>query len=360
MTDSLGDVCELHTYNIYKTSQPVQPTDEGVECDSTAGMQGSVSFLTNLILPAGKVLLIEVGFQSDKMSADTGFFVRPTRRTREWGAVKVERNKATFYLADTGQYSVEFVPPEFWRTENALSYDALMLFVNPELEIPTSSSTNTEVTVIQPANATSDSQVVDLGPDRAYIFKADNAYDWGRDQVYKVHSNTKIYFEPNAYVRARIVQTEEKVNNVLISGYGILDTHYDLQFDWVGVSDDATHQSIGIYGKNIRIHGITIINTNPTCHTWGYCLEINANWSPLNDIDTINDPFGADELQVQDPLPRYKPRRAHCQENNMDDSPNTDFTNCPQSYEEQNVCALRVGTGTSRRGHFSSNNCWCD
>ena len=97
-----------------------------------------------------------------------------------------------------------------------------------------------------------------MGPNKAYIFTADNSYDWGRDQVFKVHSDTQIYFEPGAYVRARIVQTEKKVDNVLISGYGILDTHYDLEPDLVGISDDATHQSVGIYGKNIYVHGITV------------------------------------------------------------------------------------------------------
>ena len=104
---------------------------------------------------------------------------------------------------------------------------------------------------------------------------------------------------------------------MLSSGYGTIETHYDLEPDLVGISDDATHQTISIYGKNIRVHGVTILNTNPKCGTWGYCLNMNANWSPIGDP---TDPFGADELQDQtQPAPAYKPRQAHCQENNMDD-----------------------------------------
>eukprot|EP00957_Ditylum_brightwellii_P174204 13262476-Ditylum_brightwellii.AAC.1 len=51
-------------------------------------------------------------------------------------------------------------------------------------------------------------------------------YDWGQDTVFHVLDNTAVYFEPNSYVRARIVQTTQKVNNVFISGYGVLDNHY--------------------------------------------------------------------------------------------------------------------------------------
>ena len=128
------------------------------------------------------------------------------------------------------------------------------------------------------------------------------------------------------------MQTEKKVDNVIISGYGILDTHYDLEPDLVGISDDNTHQSIGIYGKNIKVHGVTILNTNPKCDVWGYCLNINANWSPIGDP---TDPFGANELQNQAlPAPSYKPRKAHCQEKNMDDTPNTNFENCPTSHND--------------------------
>ena len=80
------------------------------------------------------------------------------------------------------------------------------------------------------------------------------------------------------------------------------------------------------------MHGVTILNTNPTCGAWGYCLNINANWSPIGDP---TDPFSADELQDQTvPSPDYKPRQAHCQTLNMDNSPNTNFDNCPTSHED--------------------------
>ncbi len=72
---------------------------------------------------------------------------------------------------------------------------------------------------------------------------------------------------------------------------------------------------------------MTLINTNPTCGLFGYCLNINANWSPLADK---NNPFDAFDLQLKDPPFPFK--QAHCQEKNMDDSINTDFTNCPTSH----------------------------
>ncbi|GMI48064.1 hypothetical protein TrCOL_g11427 [Triparma columacea] len=292
----------------------------------TSDQKGSVTW-ADLTLPEGEgggVLLVEVTTAVSGQSTDKGFFVRPSRRTRQWGRAELNGKKsATFYLAETGQYSVEFASPEFWRTEAALSFDSLMLFVNPKLSIPSNAK-------IIGDDSTAVSE--DLGPNEVYVFAADYQYDWGADHVFKVHDNTQIYFEPGAHVKARIVQTEKKVDNVLISGYGVLDTHYDLEPDLVGISDDNTHQSIGIYGKNIRVHGVTIINTNPKCDVWGYCLNINANWSPIGDLA---DPFGADELQNQAlPAPSYKPRKAHCQEKNMDDSPNTDFQNCPTSHDD--------------------------
>ena len=50
--------------------------------------------------------------------------------------------------------------------------------------------------------------------------------------------------------------------------------------------------------------------------------------SPIVDEDNIFDAF---DLQQGPP---YNYHQAHCQQNNMDDSPNTDFTNCPTSYED--------------------------
>jgi hypothetical protein len=77
--------------------------------------------------------------------------------------------------------------------------------------------------------------------------------------------------------------------------------------------------------------GLTLINTNPNCGNFGYCLNINANWSPLTSYETEFDVY---ELQTGTPPYTFYP--AHCQENNMDDSPNTDFTNCPSSHNDGN------------------------
>ncbi|GMI35654.1 hypothetical protein TeGR_g13029 [Tetraparma gracilis] len=294
------------------------------ECEETVDQKGSVT-TADLTLPSGsgQVLLVEVITAHSSHTSDSGFFVRPTRRTRSWGKPTLTSKSATFFLADTGQYSVEFASQASWRSEASLSFDSLMLFVNPPLSIPADTETISD---------DSTALAVDLGPNKKYVFANDMSYDWGGDKVFKVHDNTHVYFEPGAHVRARIVQTEKKVDNVLISGYGTLDAHYDLEPDLVGISDDNTHQTIGIYGKNIRVHGVTILNTNPKCGAWGYCLNINANWSPIGDP---SDPFGADELQDQTtPAPSYKPRQAHCQLNNMDDSPNTDFSNCPTSHDD--------------------------
>ena len=86
--------------------------------------------------------------------------------------------------------------------------------------------------------------------------------------------------------------------------------------------------------------GLTLLNTNPTCGLFGYCLNINANWSPLTDS---NKAFDVYELQVGNPPYTYYP--AHCQENNMDDSPNTDFTNCPTSHDDgQHVSYVKCMT----------------
>ncbi|GMH74457.1 hypothetical protein TrST_g2265 [Triparma strigata] len=317
---SLGDTCTLQVVGTKNVAQPVTGTGH---CDETVDQKGSVTW-ADLTLSEGKVLLVEVETHVSSQTSNAGFFVRPTRLTRDWGTANVANKKATFYLAATGQFSVEFASQEFWGGDAALSFDALMLFVNPGADpVPLGA------TVISDSDS---SAPVDLGPNKAYVFSADNSYDWGADKVFKVHDNTQVYFEAGAHVRARIVQTEKKVDNVLISGYGTLDAHYDLEPDVVGVSDDATHQTIGIYGKNIHVVGLTIVNTNPKCGVWGYCLNINANWSP---IGVQGDPFGADELQDQTmPAPTYKARQAHCQEKNMDDSANTNFDNCPTSHTD--------------------------
>ena len=168
--------------------------------------------------------------------------------------------------------------------------------------------------------------IVRAPPYSLYRFAAGLEYDWGRDTVFKVLDNTAVYFEPGSYVRARIVQTEQKVDGVIIAGYGVLDNHYPpFEYDIPGESDDASRQAIHILGKNIQVHGLTLVNTNEDCGEFGFALNINANWAPLADED---DHFEAGELQTDPP---YKFRQAHCQERNMDDSLNTDFSNCPTS-----------------------------
>lgn len=85
-------------------------------------------------------------------------------------------------------------------------------------------------------------------------------------------------------------------------------------------------------GKNIHVSGITMINSNPKCHAFGYCLNLNANWSPLADS---RHPFDAGELQGKNaPYPFHQ---AHCQKFNMDDSSNLDFHNCPTSHADGNT-----------------------
>ena len=122
-----------------------------------------------------------------------------------------------------------------WKNKQAVeNFDALMLFVNPEITIPE----DNVITITPDSNQIAE----DLGPNKNYVFKSDINYDWVADHVFKIHDNTNVYFEKGAHVRARIVQTEKKVKNVLLKGYGTLDVHYDLDYDLIGISDDATRQ----------------------------------------------------------------------------------------------------------------------
>ena len=324
LADSVGASCTpvpVSNSDLRYISQTASST-----CEETEGQRGSVTHV-DLTLPSGKALYVEVTTLVPSQNAARGFFVRPTRITSQWSQANLlndAKTQASFYLADAGQFSVEFASDATWRDQvQATNFDALMIFVNPELAPLPGTST------LIPISPDTNSVYEDLGPNRSYLFVAGIDYDWGKDHVFKVHDNTAVYFEKGAYVRARIVQTEKKVQNVLLQGYGTLDVHYDLEDDLIGVSDDATRQNVGIYGKNIRVNGLTLLNTNPTCGKFGYCLNINANWSPLADPNGVV-PFDAFDLQLKDPP--YAFRQAHCQENNMDDSPNTDFTNCPTSH----------------------------
>ena len=323
VADKLGGACE-NTATTAQTQHMESPV-EGDSCDATVDQKGSVTW-ADLLLPEGKVLLVEVTTHVKGQTSASGFFVRPSRLTAQWGKAKlVGTTSASFYLAQTGQFSVEFAPDSLWREKSAaLSFPALMLFVNPQFSLPKDDS------IIYLTKDDIDASPFDLGPSKSYIFMSDESYDWGRAQVFKVHDDTNVYFEPGAFVRARIIQTEEKVKNVLISGYGVLDNHYPpTEYDIQGLSDDGSMQTITIYGKNIRVYGVTMLNTNKKCHAFGYCLNLNANWSPLANV---SNPFEASELQNKDPP--YKYHKAHCQELNMDGTPNNDFINCPTSSDD--------------------------
>ena len=318
VTLSASPHCVMRRIWLHEMVSPVDTT-----CDATWDQQGSVTW-GNIVLGKGKMLIVKVTTSVAGQTNTGGFFVRPTRLTSPWERPTFNGSKtATFPIRSTGQFSVEFTPASMWRNQKqTLEFPALMLFVNPEYAPPDSNS------AIKLTEKGVTSRVFDLGPNKAYIFTEENSpYDWGEQQVFKVHDNTKVYFEDGAYVRARIIQTNKKVKSVEISGYGVLDNHYEPQeYDIQGLSDDGSMQTITIYGKSIRLFGVTLINTTPKCHAFSYCLNINANWSPLADA---HNPFEAGELQGKDPP--YKYHKAHCQELNMDDSPNTDFTNCPTS-----------------------------
>lgn len=238
----------------------------GDSCEDTEGQKGSVTYV-DLILPNDKVLFVEVETKVPGQTSRDGFFVRPTHVTRNWGKAFFNgETTASFYLANTGQFSVEFASDAIWRDQDeATNFDALMIFVNPPITLPSNL-----IPISPPLNDydydyANDDIFSDLGPNKSYLFVAGINYDWGKDRVFKVHDNTEVYFEKGAHVRGRIVQTEKKVDNVVIKGYGTLDVHYDLEDDLIGISDDATRQNIGIYGKNIDVEGVTLINTNPTC-----------------------------------------------------------------------------------------------
>jgi hypothetical protein len=288
LADGIGKPCTGNTSS-ERVDLRITQQQAPDSCEAREHMKGSVSY-ADLMLPTktspGKVLLVEVVTRVPGQDSNQGFFVRPTRKTRYWGRATVQKRKATFYLADTGQvrtvpessdttninsnsrnvslschtasnrlkqnhptltlssffsdffsssqFSVEFASDAMWKNKNDVTtFDALMLFVNPEITIPTKN-----VITVSP---NSKEVAEDLGPNKRYVFKKGISYDWGADHVFKVHDNTKVYFEEGAHVRARIVQTEKKVKNVVLKGYGTLDVHYDL--DWIkGISDDATRQ----------------------------------------------------------------------------------------------------------------------
>merc|ERR1712176_1052212 len=150
------------------------------------GQKGSVTYI-DLILPqnSNKALFVEVQTNVPGQNSNEGFFVRPTRRTRYWGRPElISPTKASFYLAETGQFSVEFASDSIWRNKKmATSFDALMLFVNPEIDdMPQVHDYNDDFIIV--TTATHQNKLYeDLGPNKSYVFQAGIDYDWGRDHV---------------------------------------------------------------------------------------------------------------------------------------------------------------------------------
>lgn len=94
-------------------------------------------------------------------------------------------NVASFYIADTGQFSVEFAASNIWKELTpTLNFNALMLFINPPMnDIPV------DATLI--GNDFNDIQHEDgvlqrtLESGSKHYFAADIAYDWGEDMVFQ-------------------------------------------------------------------------------------------------------------------------------------------------------------------------------
>jgi len=176
----------------------------------------------------------------------------------------------------------------------------------------------------------------EIGPG-SFVFKANTNYDWGYDKVFQVKSNTHIYFEQGAWVKARMLSSFEIIEDVKIAGYGVLEAAY-ARHRWLepGWGDDVGKMTLGLYGKNIEIKGLTIAMTNPECDSWPYCLNVNADWAPLSDGETL---FSAGELTPAGTTGGMPPLAwfpGNCQDSNMDGSynPNSENPNCPRTKEE--------------------------
>ena len=113
-----------------------QPVTNPNACEDTVGQRGSLSFV-DITLPTNQVLYVEVTTNvvgQENVGVDN-FHVRPSRLTEPWGIPTVMNNVASFYIADTGQYSVEFASSDLWKDLlSAQNFDALMLFVNPPMD----------------------------------------------------------------------------------------------------------------------------------------------------------------------------------------------------------------------------------
>jgi hypothetical protein len=113
-----------------------QPVTNPNACEDTVGQRGSLSFV-DITLPTNQVLYVEVttNVEGQENVGTDNFHVRPSRLTEPWGTPTVEFNLASFYIADTGQFSVEFASSDIWKDlQRAQNFDALMLFVNPPMD----------------------------------------------------------------------------------------------------------------------------------------------------------------------------------------------------------------------------------
>ena len=77
---AVGHSCNLRPQSLEHMTSPV----DAAKCDATWGQQGSVTW-TNMVLPPGRVLRVRVTTAVPGQTSAGGFFVRPTRQTREWG-----------------------------------------------------------------------------------------------------------------------------------------------------------------------------------------------------------------------------------------------------------------------------------
>jgi len=137
LAETIGAQCEGNTSLQAVQDLRVTRQEARSDCEETEGQEGSVTYV-DLVLPPNKVLLVEVTTKVGGQDSRNGFFVRPTRKTRYWGKAEVFPKKASFYLADTRQFSVEFASNSIWRNKKDVEkFDALMLFVNPQIDIPT-------------------------------------------------------------------------------------------------------------------------------------------------------------------------------------------------------------------------------
>jgi len=281
ITSTIGEPCTLQPISrILYLTQPVQNPSK---CEETVGQLGSLS-IADLTLPPGKVLYVEATTLVPSQNGNS-VTVRPTKKTKQWGTPSVSGKTARFYLADAGQYSVEFVPSSLWRDYSSTTqFDALLLFVDPTLALPPLSVTQS----VPASNSPSDPGKVlrTLGPNKSYVFRSSRTYDWGKDVVFRIESNTDVWFEGGSYVRARFVQTTSRVTNVRMMGVGgaVVDNAYPPEeYDVPGSTDDGSRQTIHILGKSVVVRGLTLVNTNTGCGEFGYALNINANWAPIQD-----------------------------------------------------------------------------